>query len=240
ELFGHVRGAFTDAKNPRRGVLFEADGGTLFLDEVGELPLPIQAKLLRALQERRVRPLGAEAELPFDVRVVAASNRNLSAEVEAGRFRADLYYRLQGVEGVVPPLRSRGNDILLLAQHFVEKAALRMGKGVRGISAEAAARLMSWRWPGNVRELSNVMERAVALCPGTEVQVSELPEGMQRRAGGAEPVGEEEELLSLEEVEKRHILRVLAAVGGSKASAARVLGLDRATLYRRLERYGER
>ncbi|MFZ5476399.1 MAG: sigma-54-dependent transcriptional regulator [Myxococcota bacterium] len=239
ELFGHVRGAFTDARAPRAGLFFQADRGTLFLDEVGELPLSLQPKLLRALQERAARPVGGDREQPFDVRLVVASNRDLEAAVAEGRFREDLYYRVNVVHVEVPPLRQRGGDVLLLAQHFLERAAARMGKRVKGLSPGAAERMLAWRWPGNVRELQNCMERAVALARLDQIAVDDLPDKVRALAGGA--VSPEGDLLvPLEEIERRHILRVLEAVGGSKSQAARVLGLDRTTLYRKLDRYGEK
>jgi two-component system response regulator HydG len=240
ELFGHVRGAFTDARTPRRGLLFEADGGTLFLDEVAEIPLSVQPKLLRALQERTVRPLGGEREQPFDVRVIAASNRDLGGEVAAGRFRADLYYRLNIVEVDVPPLRARGNDVLLLAQHFVEATSARLRKNVKGLSPEAVHLLIRWKWPGNVRELQNAMERAVALTQGETVRVMDLPRTLRTETDIASPEPESRSMEALDMVERRHILQVLESVGGSKSAAARILGLSRTTLYRRLEEFDER
>ncbi|MDP2304966.1 MAG: sigma-54 dependent transcriptional regulator [Pseudomonadota bacterium] len=242
ELFGHVRGAFTDARTTRTGLFFQASGGTLFLDEVGELPLAIQPKLLRALQERTARPVGGDREQPFDARLVVATNRDLEAAVEAGRFREDLYYRVNVVHIDVPPLKQRVGDVLLLAQHFLEQATVRMRKSVRGISGPAAERLLAYGWPGNVRELQNCMERAVALARFDQLMVDDLPDRVRAAAPMPRGVtGEDgEELLSMEEVERRHILRVLDAVDGSKSSAARVLGFDRTTLYRKLERYGPR
>jgi two-component system response regulator HydG len=242
ELFGHVRGAFTDARTPRSGLFFQASGGTLFLDEVGEIPLAMQPKLLRALQERAARPVGGDRELPFDARLVVATNRDLEAAVEAGLFRADLYYRVNVVHIDVPPLRQRTGDVLLLAQHFLERTAARMAKRVSGISGPAAERLLAYGWPGNVRELQNCMERAVALARFDQVMVDDLPEKVQSAVAPPRGVtGEDgEELLSMEEVERRHVLRVLEAVGGSKSRAARVLGFDRTTLYRKLDRYGPR
>jgi two-component system response regulator HydG len=239
ELFGHARGAFTDARTERRGLLVQADGGTLFLDEIGELPLELQPKLLRALQERCVRPVGGDAEVSFDVRVVVATNRDLEAAVENGRFRRDLFFRLEVFHVAVPPLRSRGNDILLLAQRFLERVATRSDKRVVGISPSAAERLLSYPWPGNVRELQNCIERAVALTRFDQLVAEDLPERI--RGHRAEHVLVESddplELVPLEEVERRYVLRVLEATGGNKTLAARVLGLDRKTLHRKLERF---
>lgn len=240
ELFGHAKGAFTDAKQERVGLLLQASGGTVFLDEIGEIPLDLQAKLLRALQERRVRPVGSTSELTFDARLVVATNRDLEADVEAGRFREDLYYRINVVQLVVPPLRARGNDILLLAQHFVGRFAEKLAKSVRGISAPAAERLLAYDWPGNVRELQNAIERAVALTRFEELVIEDLPERVReyRATVFSLPLDNPEALLPMAEVERRYVLRVLDAVQGNKAAAARVLGFDRRTLYRKLERYG--
>jgi two-component system response regulator HydG len=240
ELFGHVRGAFTDARSDRRGLFEEADGGTLFLDEVGELPAEMQPKLLRALQERRVRPVGSAHERTFDARVVCATNRDLETEVEEGRFREDLFFRLDVLRVEVPPLRARGADVLLLAQRFLERFADRAGKCVTGLSTPAAERLLAYTWPGNVRELENCLERAVALAEHEQVIVEDLPERIRDYRAGDVLIASHDptELVPLEAVERVYILRVLDAVGGNKTLAARILGLDRKTLYRKLERYG--
>jgi len=240
ELFGHVRGAFTDAKSSRTGLFAQASGGTLFLDEIGELPLEMQPKLLRALQERKVRPVGGNEEVPFDARIVTATNRDLEVEVEGKRFREDLYYRINVVGVDAPALRDRGGDVLLLAQHFVERFAARSNKAVRGIHAAAAERLVTYDWPGNVRELENCIERAVALIRFDEVTVDDLPEKIrQYRADrlifAVDDLGE---VVTIAELERRYIHRVLTLVGGNKSRAADLLGLDRRTLYRRLDRYG--
>jgi len=238
ELFGHARGAFTDARVARSGLFVEAHNGTLFLDEVGEMPLGMQAKLLRALQERKVRPLGTGQEIPFDSRLVTATNRELETEVETKRFREDLFYRINVVRIDVPPLRSRGNDTLLLAQYFLERAAQRSNRPVTRIGRLVAEKLTDYDWPGNVRELENCMERAVALARFDEVTVEDLPEKVRQfqptefQNMSSNPL----ELPSMEEVEERHIRRVLTAVGGNKTLAAKVLKLDRRTLYRKLKR----
>jgi len=239
ELFGHVKGAFTDARAGRRGLFLRAHEGTIFLDEIGELPLGMQAKLLRALQEKTVRPVGGDHEEAYDARVIAATNSDLEAEVVERRFREDLFYRINVVRIDVPPLRTRGNDILLLAQHFVSRFATQMGKPVRGIGAPTAEKLLAYRWPGNVRELQNCIERAVALTRYEELTVDDLAEKIRdyRSSELAIPGVEPTELLAMEEVERRYILRVLKAVGGNKTAAAEVLGFDRRTLYRKLERY---
>ena len=239
ELFGHVKGAFTDAKEARRGIFEQGDGGTVFLDEVGEMPLEMQAKLLRVLQERTVRRVGAETDIPFDARVVAATNRDLESEVEEGRFREDLYYRLDVVQIHLPRLAARGNDILLLAQHFVQSNAQSLGKAVTGISPEAARLLLDYDWPGNVRQLQNAIERAVTLTEFEKIKPQDLPAKIRDH----QPVAlgptdlDPEHMLSLADVERRHIEAVLKAVGGNKTEAARVLGMDRRTLYRKLERF---
>jgi two-component system response regulator HydG len=240
ELFGHVKGAFTDARSARAGLFLQASGGTLFLDEIGETPLAVQAKLLRVLQERVARPVGGDHEVPFDVRVVAATNRDLEAAVDEGRFRQDLLWRIQVVRIELPPLRARGRDVLLLAQRAVERFARAAGKKVAGLSPPAAERLLAYSWPGNVRELHNAIERAVAITRYEEITVDDLPERVRDYHGSQLVVaGDDPELLpTMEEVERRYVLRVLDAVQGNKALAARVLGFDRKTLYRKLERYG--
>jgi two-component system response regulator HydG len=240
ELFGHARGAFTDARSARTGLLVGADRGTLLLDEIGEMPQGMQVKLLRALQERLVRPVGAGEEIAFDARIVAATNSDLGAAVEAGTFREDLYYRLNVVQIDLPPLRARGNDVLLLAQHFLERARVRAGKDVRGLSSDAARRLLAYRFPGNVRELQNCMERAVALARYDEIMPEDLPERIvhSRPTPVELPSAEDPaDLPPLAEIERRYILGVLEAVGGQRLRAAQILGIDRKTLYRKLETY---
>lgn len=239
ELFGHTRGAFTDARSDRKGLFLQAESGTLFLDEIGELPLAMQPKLLRALEENKIRPIGSDKELPFDVRLVTATNRDLETAVEEGRFREDLLFRIDVIQLDMPPLRSRGTDTLLLAQHFVELFASRAGKDVTGISEAVAEKLLAYTWPGNVRELRNVIERAVALTRYDKLAVEDLPEKIrdyrssQVFIGGSDPT----ELVPLEQVQRRYILHVVSAVDGNKTLAARILGLDRKTLYRKLEEY---
>jgi DNA-binding NtrC family response regulator len=241
ELFGHAKGAFTDAKTARQGLFQQAHGGTLFLDEIGEMALALQPKLLRALQERKVRPVGSEAEVPIDVRLLTATNRDLDEMVEAKAFREDLYYRINVIHIPLPPLRARGGDVLMLAQHMLRQFAAVFEKKVVGLSPAAAERLMAYDWPGNVRELGNCLERAVALAHFEEIQVEDLPEKLRK---GSTPrttalAGNEmPELLTLEEVERRHVLRVLEACHGNRTDAAKVLGLDRKTLYRKLLRWG--
>ena len=240
ELFGHARGAFTDAHAPRRGLFLEAHGGTVLLDEIGDLPLALQPKLLRVLQERTVRPLGADREVPFDVRLIAATNRDLDSALDEGRFREDLYFRINVIHLAVPPLRARGSDVLLLAQHFLTACAARAGKHVSGLAPAAAERLLAYAWPGNVRELQNCMERAVALAQFEHVTVDDLPEKIRAYRASHVLVASDDpsELVPLEEVERRYILRVMEAVGGNKTLAAQTLGIDRKTLYRKLDQYG--
>ncbi len=239
ELFGHERGAFTDARSRRKGMFVEADGGTLLLDEVGELPLHIQPKLLRALQTRKVRPLGGDQERAYDARIVAATNRDLDSIVADGLFREDLFYRLDVIRIEVPPLRSRGSDVLLLAEHFLERISARSGRSVDGLSNSAAKQLLDYRWPGNVRELENAIERAVALTRSSQVQLDDLP----ARIRGFRPehvlagTDDPEQLVPMHVVEESYIRRVLAAVRGNKTKAAKALGFDRKTLYRKMQRY---
>ena len=240
ELFGHAKGAFTDARTARAGLFLQASGGTLLLDEIGEMPASLQAKLLRVLQERSVRPVGGDHEVPVDVRIVAATNRDLESDVEEGRFRQDLFYRICVVRIELPPLRARGNDVLELAQKALERLARAAGKPVTGISAAAAEKLLAYDWPGNVRELHNAVERAVALTRYKELTVEDLPEKVRDyRSSHVIVAGDDpEQLPTMDEVERRYVLRVLDRVHGNKALAARVLGFDRKTLYRKLVRYG--
>jgi DNA-binding NtrC family response regulator len=240
ELFGHARGAFTDARSSRAGLFIDAHNGTLFLDEIGDMPPGVQAKLLRAIEERRVRPLGSDGEVPFDARIIAATNRDLEQAVQDGTFREDLFYRLNVVRVALPALRSRGGDILLLAQHFLAQFASQSKPGVVGISKAAAEKLLAYSWPGNVRELRNAIQAAVALTRFDHIGADDLPERI--RAFEARHVlvaGDDlEELASLEEVEMRYILKVLQAAGGNKSLAAKRLGVGRRTLYRKLGEYG--
>jgi DNA-binding NtrC family response regulator len=239
ELFGHVPGAFTGADKTHDGLFVRANGGTLFLDEIGEMSLTMQPKLLRALEENCVRPVGGSNEINFDARLVAATNRDLQTAVDERRFREDLFYRLNVVQINLPPLRSRGTDILLLAQHFIRTFSDKAGIEVKDISESVAQRLLDYNWPGNVRELRNAMERVVTLSDAVKLSVADLPEVVRNYqskkllVGGDDPA----ELRSLEEVERRYILHVLEAVGGNKTEASKILGLDRKTLYRKLTRY---
>ena len=240
ELFGHAKGAFTDAQSARKGLFVQAEGGTLLFDEIGDMPPAMQAKLLRALEEGKVRPVGGETEVAFDARVIAATNRDLDSAVEEGRFREDLFFRVNVIQVELPPLRSRGTDTLLLAQHFLEHFAARSGKEVAGLSKPVAERLLAYTWPGNVRELRNAIERAVALTRYDRLAVEDLPEKIRDYRSSQVFVagGDPSELVSLEEIERRYILHVLDSVDGNKTLAARALGLDRKTLYRKLQQYG--
>jgi len=238
ELFGHARGAFTDAKTAKTGLLAQANGGTVFLDEVGELPLAMQPKLLRALQERTVRPVGGSEEIPFEGRIIAATNQDLEVEVSAKRFRADLYYRLDVVRLNVPPLRERGEDILLLARHFLDRFDRDPSRSLK-LHESVAIRLLSYGWPGNVRELENCMERAVALGSSDELTVEDLPERVRFAdlKPMSTPTARAASLISLFDLERRHTLRAVELLGGNMTRAAKLLGIDRTTLYRRLKRY---
>ncbi len=235
ELFGHAKGSFTGATQDRPGLFEAASGGTLFLDEVGEVPLAMQARLLRALQEKEVRRVGENQSRKVDVRVVAATNRHLLEEVHAGRFRQDLYYRLRVIELRVPPLRERREDILPLARLLLTEAAERLGRRVTSFSPEAADQLLRYEWPGNVRELSNAIERAVALCEGPRVEREDLPEEVREAPPsflpGATP-------RTLEDMERDYILAVLARNAGNRTRTAEQLDIGLATLYRKLKQYG--
>jgi two-component system response regulator HydG len=239
ELFGHTRGAFTDAKITRAGLFVEASGGTLFLDEIGDMPLEMQSKLLRALQERRVRPVGSNTEVPFDARVFAATHRDLDAAVLAGRFRQDLYYRINVVCVEIPPLRERRGEVLRLADHFLARFCARAERTKVQLSRHVAERLLAHDWPGNVRELENCMERLAALSRYDVAITADLPDSICRARSdehvSAEPFTEE--ILDLAELERNHILRVLERLNGNKSRAAQLLGLDRRTLYRKLDAY---
>jgi two-component system, NtrC family, response regulator AtoC len=242
ELFGHARGAFTGATQQRPGLFVEADGGTLLLDEIGEMPPDTQAKLLRVLEDGCIRPLGADREVSVDVRLVAASNRDLEAEVAAGRFRKDLFFRLETFPLEVPPLRARGEDLDLLAAHFIARFAALGERQPPALSDQALACLKAYDFPGNVRELANALERATAFCDGREIRPAHLPERIRnpRQATAREdavlgPLLDGDELPSLETLERRYIRLVLERTGGNKRQAAAVLGIGRRTLYRRLD-----
>ncbi|MBA4742332.1 MAG: sigma-54-dependent Fis family transcriptional regulator [Azoarcus sp.] len=248
EFFGHASGAFTGARAARRGLLQQAHGGTLLLDEIGEMPLALQAKMLRALQDGSIRPVGQDTEEHVDVRVVAATHRDLAQRVADGDFREDLYYRLETFAIDVPPLRARGDDVELLAQRILARCAAAQNKPVRGFAPEALARLAAYPFPGNVRELQNVVERAVAFAAGERVEVVDLPARLANDtmpAPAADIVSRGDGglldgtvLPTLDEVQKRYVRRVLDEVGGNRRRAAALLGIGRRTLYRWLD--GER
>ena len=242
ELFGHVKGAFTGAIERRPGLFVEANHGTIFLDEIGDMSLPMQAKLLRVLQEHELKPVGANETIPVDVRMVTATHQDLDALVRAGRFREDLYYRLNVVTLRVPPLAERPEDIPLLAEHFLRRFGALSNRPLLGFSASAMTALQAYAWPGNVRELENVVDRAVALAPGSIVELTDLPDKLivHARIGTRESQGGREEVrrATLDETIQEYVLQILEEAGGNKTEAARVLGVPRRTLYRMLERYG--
>ena len=238
ELFGHTGQAFTGAKQARTGLFEAAEGGTLFLDEIGDLPLAVQPKMLRVLQEGMVRRVGADRERAVNVRAVAATNRDLENEVREGRFREDLYWRLNVIALRVPPLRERPFDIPLLVEHFINKVALAAGSPPLDVTAEALAILTAYAWPGNVRELENAIERAAALAQGPRLTPEDLPERI--RVGGRQAAlisRSRASKLTLRELEREYILETLRETGGNKLRAAEQLGLDRKTLYRKLDEY---
>ena len=233
ELFGHTRGAFTGAIETKPGLVRAADGGTLFLDEVGELSPEVQAKLLRLLQEHEVRPIGATKAIKVDVRILAATNRDLPREIQQGRFREDLYYRLKVVSIRVPPLRERGTDIPALIRHFVKKHA----GGNATISQNAYDRLLAHDWPGNVRQLENTIRSALALKSAAEIGTADLPTSLRVQSSAMLNCRAPEGILPLAEVEKRHILRALEYTNGDITAAAGMLEIGKTTLYRRLKEY---
>lgn len=234
ELFGHARGSFTGADKDRAGLFEAASGGTLFLDEIGEIPLGMQVKLLRALQEKAVRRVGENHDRAVDVRIVAATNRNLADEVSTGRFREDLYYRLRVIELRIPPLRERTEDILPLARVFLEELSRQMGRKVVGFTPRAADQLVRHSWRGNVRELRNAVEHSVALCTGNRVDLEDLPEEL--RSALPEPVITGH-IRTLREVEKEYILAAVRASGGNKTLAAAALGIGTNTIFRKFREY---
>jgi len=235
ELFGHERGAFTGAERRRPGRFELANGGTLFLDEVGEVPLPTQVKLLHVLQERRFERVGGEETLSVDVRLVAATHRDLSEDIRAGRFREDLYYRLKVVHLEMPPLRARGEDILLLAEHCLSRYARENGKNIHGFTDGARAALRGYEWPGNVRELENAIESAVVTCDGDRIQEEHLPIVRISAPPSVRVPGS-----TLDDVERWAVLETLRSVGGSTARAAEVLGISVRSLQYRLNSWGVR
>lgn len=237
ELFGHAKGAFTDARADRKGLFQQAQGGTILLDEIGDFPLGLQAKLLRAMEQRTVRPVGGDKEIPFDARILTATNRDLEAAVEEGRYREDFYFRINVIQLDLPPLRARGTDVLLIARRLLDSFAREMNKRVTDFLPSVAERLLNYDWPGNVRELRNVMERAVALTEFEKLIVDDLPERIRnyRQSTFRIDTSNPAELQTLEAVEQQYIRRVMESVQGNRTEAARILGVDRKTLYRRLK-----
>ena len=239
ELFGHVKGSFTGAVRDKQGLFAAARGGTFFLDEVGEMPPSLQIKLLRVLQEREVIPVGATETIPVDVRIVAATNRDLEEEVRRGHFRSDLFYRLNVIAVELPSLRDRRDDLVLLIDHFFQELATDGGNASKALSSDALDAVMVYDWPGNVRELQNALEHAVVLSKGNLIEPGALPERITRRR--REPLVAERSTPnpSLDVIERAYIMWVLQAEGGNKTRAAEVLGIDPSTLYRKLSRYEE-
>jgi two-component system response regulator PilR (NtrC family) len=239
ELFGHTRGAFTGATQSRAGLFRSAEGGTVFLDEIGEISQALQVRLLRAVQEHEVTPLGSSTPARFDARIICATNRDLEREVTEGRFRDDLFYRLNVIEVHLPPLRERREDIPLLARHFVKRTAREQGQDEKPMEPAAMTALINYNWPGNVRELQNAIERAFTLS-GERLDLDSLPPRVRDAAGSHPAVLDPDGLRpTLDEVERRYILDTLASVNHDKAQAANILGIDLSTLYRKLKRYGE-
>jgi len=236
ELFGYKRGAFTDAKSDKRGLIFEADEGTLFLDEITEMPLTFQAKLLRVIEGRDVRPLGDTISYPVDVRIISTSNRDIKSFIREGRFREDLYYRLKVIDIELPPLRERKEDIPLLIQHFIDKFSKEMKKKISGISGEALKVLYDYSWPGNVRELENVIQRAIVLSQHETLLPVDFPDwiiGEERDGEFLEKAIQEK--YSFHQLLKEYIKKMMVETGGNKTKVSEILGIDRKTLYRKLK-----
>jgi len=237
ELFGHMKGAFTGATADKKGLFRAADGGTLLLDEIGEMPQQLQVKLLRALQEQEVMPVGSSKPVKFDARIIAATNKNLETEVAENRFREDLFYRLNVIEISLPPLRARREDIPLLTKHFIAKIAREQNANEKPITREAMAAMMGYNWQGNVRELQNAVERAFILS-NDEITPENLPPKIRVNTENNFEMRDPEGLRpTLEEMERRYISEILASVGQDKTDAAEILGIDLSTLYRKLKRY---
>jgi DNA-binding NtrC family response regulator len=237
ELFGYRKGAFTDAKSDKKGLIFEANEGTLFLDEITEMPLTLQAKLLRVIEEREIRPLGDTKSYPIDIRIISTSNRDIKSLIQQSQFREDLYYRLKVIDIELPSLQYRREDIPLLVQHFIKKFGEEIKKKIFGISEQALKMLLNYSWPGNIRELENVIQRAITLTRHETILPEDLPNMMM--------VEKEESLIekgfrekyTVSQLEREYIKRVLIEVGGNKSKAAEILGLDRKTLYRKLQEF---
>jgi two-component system response regulator HydG len=239
ELFGHVKGSFTGAVRDKQGLFAAARGGSFFLDEVGEMPPPLQIKLLRVLQEREAIPVGATEAIPVDVRIIAATNKELEEEIRRGNFRSDLFYRLNVIAIGLPPLRERREDMLLLIESFLQRLATDQGGTPKALSSEALDAMMVYDWPGNVRELENALEHANVLTRGDTIEAAVLPERITRRRREPLVADRSFENPTLDVIERAYIMWVLQAEGGNKTRAAEVLGIDPSTLYRKLSRYEE-
>jgi two-component system response regulator HydG len=235
ELFGYKKGAFTDARSDKKGLIFEANEGTLFLDEVTEMPSNLQAKLLRVIEEKEVRPLGDTKSYPIDVRVISTSNRDIKIRIEQGTFREDLYYRLKVIDIELPPLRERREDISLLAQHFLIKFSRELKKNITGVSEESLKFLLNYSWPGNVRELENVIQRAITLTRHEIILPEDLPNAIVQNEDENVIQKGLRQKYTVDQLEREYIKNVLVEVGGNKSKAAEILGLDRKTLYRKLQ-----
>jgi transcriptional regulator with PAS, ATPase and Fis domain len=234
QLFGHIRGAFTGAGHDRPGAFMAANGGTLLLDEIGDLPLETQPKLLRALEQKEILPVGSDRPIPVDTRVVAATSWNLEELADTGRFRADLLYRINVVQIEIPPLRERPEDISILSEYYCDKFCRETGKPPMHISAAARQHLLNYVWKGNVRELAHVIERAVLLCDSDEIDNQDLPADM----GECKPTSESDFHKAVESFKHRHIVSILEDVEGNRSKAAELLGISTATLFRYIEKYG--
>ena len=235
ELFGYKKGAFTDAKSDKKGLIFKANEGTLFLDEITEMPFTLQAKLLRVIEEREVRPLGDTNSYPIDVRIISTSNRDIASLIQQGHFRKDLYYRLKVIDIEMPPLRERKEDIPILVQHFIHKFSKELKKAVSSVSEDALKILLNYSWPGNVRELENIIQRAITLSQHEVILPDDLPASIIQKTDEKLFEKAMEEKFTLDQLEKEYVKRVLIETGGNKSKAAERLGLDRKTLYRKLE-----
>lgn len=239
ELFGHKKGAFTGAESDKEGIFVAANGGTVFLDEVAEIPLNLQVNLLRVLQEREVKPVGANQVVSFDTRIIAATNKDLEQEIESGDFRDDLYYRLNVVEIPLPPLQQRRGDIPLLAHHFLQKYNKELKRNLKGIASEAMGAMMAYKWKGQVRELENVIERAVLLSDGDYLSLEDLPGSLSEVSGDENFEMDSNKLdEAIQTFEKHHIQSILKRTDGNKSEAARLMDIDPSTLYRKMEKLG--
>ena len=239
ELFGFKKGSFTDAKEDHKGLILQADKGTLFLDEVGDFPLELQPKLLRAIEEKKVRPIGSDREIEFDARIISATNQSLEDLIDRQLFREDLYYRLNVIHLDIPPLRERGNDVLLLADYYIKIFAKNYDKDIKGFTKPVIKRMLEYPWQGNIRELKNAIERAVALTNFDNITLDDFPDKIRSydysAAGNTHVVYNE--LITLEEVQKRHIMHILSNSENNLSKAAQILGINRTTLYRKMEQY---